>query len=328
MEQAQVAARRATRRRRLATVGATGVAALLAISLFLCLFIVDSAQFAIVTAFGKPVQLIQQPGLHFKLPYHRLHLFDNRLSAFTPAANEFLTVEKTTVVASGTVLWRVADPKRFYQTVFDRAGAESRLADILFAELGAAIGRSPLATFVSTDASVYRAESLLEEVTAKCRESAARDYGILIADVSLHAFDFPKQNRERVYARMASERGRISMRYRSEGEEEAAKIRAAADRERSQILSEASKIAQQQRGEGEGAAARIYAQTLTRDPGFYRFLRSMEASRGVIPKTATLVLPLDSELFGLLMHSAYFDAAGQQHGPASGRGATKIRRPP
>jgi membrane protease subunit HflC len=328
MKGAHVAAQGAADGRRLAGAAVVGIVALAASLLYLCLFSVDSSQFAIVTAFGRPVQVIKQPGLHFKLPFHRLHLFDNRLSAFTPASSEFLTVEKTAVVAAGTVLWRVGNPQRFFETVFDSAGAQSRVADILFAELGAAIGRNPLGAFVSTDQSVYRAEAILDEVTAKCRESAARDYGIDIASVRLQSFDFPKQNRERVYARMASERGRISMRFRSEGEEEGAKIRAAADRERSQILSEASKVAQQRRGEGEGAAAHIYAQTLTRGPEFYRFLRTMEASRTVLPKTATLVLPVDSELFGLLTHSTYFNAAASAERGSSGRLPARERRAP
>ncbi len=284
-----------------------------------CLFSVESAQYAVVTAFGKPVQVVKQPGLGFKLPYQSARFFDNRLAAFTPSSSEFLTIEKTPVVAAGTIAWRIAEPRKFFETVFDRAGAESRLADILFAELGAAIGRNPLSAFVSTGSGIYRAEAILAEVTAKCRDAASRDYGIEIADVQLQSFDFPKQNRARVYARMASERGRISMRYRSEGEEEGTKVRAAADREKTQILSESLKLAQQHRGEGEGEAARIYAQTLTRNPEFYRFSRSMEASRTLLPKSTTLILPIDSQLFGLLTQSRYFDRGASVHRPAQGK---------
>lgn len=293
-------------------------AVMAAFALRMCLFTVDSAQYAVVTAFGKPVQVVKQPGLGFKLPYQSVRFFDNRLAAFTPASSEFLTIEKTAVVAAGTIAWRIAEPQKFFETVFDRAGAESRLADILFAELGAAIGRSALASFVSTDSSIYRAEAILSEVAAKCRAAAARDYGIEIADVQLQSFDFPKQNRARVYARMASERGRISMRYRSEGEEEGTKVRATADREKTQILSESLKLAQQHRGEGEAQAAHIYAQTLAKSPEFYRFMRTMEASRTLLPKSTTLILPIDSELFGLLMQSGYFDRGARR--PAPGKG--------
>jgi membrane protease subunit HflC len=97
------------------------------------------------------------------------------------------------------------------------------------------------------------------------------------------------------------------MKYRSEGEEEGLKIRAAADQEKSRILSEALKLAQQHRAEGEGKAARIYAESLARGPEFYAFVRTMQASRNLMPKGTTLMLPAGSELFGLLQDSSHYD---------------------
>ena len=273
-------------------------------------FSVETGTFALVTEFGRPVQVITSAGLGFKYPYQSVRTFDSRLFAYTPAATEFLTVEKTPVVAAGTILWRISDPKRFFQTVFDRAGAESRLGDVLFAELGAAIGRNPLSAFASVEPSAYGAETILAEVSNKCAEIALRDYGIEVVDVLLRSFDFPKQNRPPLYSRMKSERGRLSMKYRSEGEEEGLKIRAAADQEKSRILSEALKLAQQYRAEGEGKAAGIYAQSLARGPKFYEFVRTMQASKNLVPKGTTLMLPADSELFGLLQDSTHYDQDG------------------
>jgi membrane protease subunit HflC len=276
----------------------------------LCFFTVDAAQYAIVTEFGKPVQVITEPGLSFKLPYQSVHTFDRRLFAYGRPASEFLSLEKTPVVASSTIIWRIADPRKFFETVFDRAGAESRLGDILVAALGAAIGQSPLAAFVSLDPTAFHADAVLAEVTRKCRDAALRDYGIAVVDVQLQNVDFPKQNRDRVYARMRSERGSISMRYRSEGEEAGLNIRAASTEEKARILSGAIETAQRYRGEGESEAARIYAEAFSVDPAFYRFLRTMEASRAFIQKGTTMVLPADSELFGVLFDADYYNHPG------------------
>lgn len=302
--------KQSTTRRRMRFAVALGIAGIIAAMAKLCFFTVETGEYALVTEFGKPVQVITAPGLGFKYPYQSVRTFDSRLFAYTPASTEFLTLEKTPVVAASTVLWRVNDPKKFFQTVFDRAGAESRLGDILFAELGAAIGRSPLVAFVSIEPKAFRAEAILAEVSGKCREIALRDYGIEVIDVLLRSFDFPKQNRPPLYSRMKSERGRLSMKFRSEGEEEGLKIRAAADQEKSRILSEALKLAQQHRGEGEGKAARIYAESLSKGPEFYEFVRTMQASRSLIPKGTTLMLPADSELFGLLQDSSHYDRGG------------------
>ena len=272
-----------------------------------CIFTVDSAHYAIVTDFGKPTQVITAPGLGFKHPLQSVRTFDRRLFVYASPPSEFLTMEKTPVVASGTILWRVADPKRYFETVIDRSGAESRLGDILSAELGAAIGTNRLVAFVSTNAAAYGADAIAAEIARRCGTVALRDYGIEVVDVQLRSFDFPKQNRLRLYARMKSERGRISMLYRSEGEEEGLKVRAAAEEEKARILGKAIELAQGRRGEGDSEAARIYANAVSRAPEFYAFLRTMEASRTFARKSTTLVLPADSPLFGVLFDSKYFN---------------------
>lgn len=297
-----------TRRHRRAALIAGSAAVVLLGSL--CLFTVDAGQYAVVTEFGKPVQVVTDPGLRFKPPYQSVRMFDRRIFTYRSPASEFLSLEKTPIVASSTIIWRIADPRRFFETVFDGAGAESRLGDILFAALGAVIGQSPLTTFVTLNPTAYRADAVLAEVSRECREAALRDYGIAVVDVQLQNVDFPKQNRDRVYARMRSERGAISMRYRSEGEEVGLNIRAVSEEEKARILSRAIETSQRYRGEGENEAARIYAEALSADPVFYRFLRTMEASRAFIQKSTTMVLPADSELFGVLFDSDYYNHAG------------------
>ncbi len=273
----------------------------------LCVFTVGEGEFAVVTQFGRPVRVESTPGLKVKrpAPFQTVARFDRRLFALVPTPREFLTLGKKNVIASGFILWRVHDPKKFMQTVFDRVGAESRLGDILFAELGAALGGAPFPAFVSTAPGEYRAEAILADVTRQYREIAWRDYGIDVVDVRLRRLDFPEQNRASVFARMKSERIRISMQYRSEGEEEGLKIRAAGERAKSGILGEAYKLSQQIRGEGEARAAKIYAESLTQAPNFYRFVRSIDAMKKTVDKETTMVLPVDSELFQLLRDSRF-----------------------
>ncbi len=273
----------------------------------LCAFTVETGEFAVVTQFGNPVRVVKTPGLHLKYPYpfQSIATFDSRLFILVPPPREFLTLGKNNVVASGFILWRIEDPRRFMQTVFDRTGAESRLSDILVAALGAGLGGAPFPAFVSTHPGDYRAEQIFARITQQYREIARRDYGIDVVDVRLRRLDYPPQNRLSVFARMKSERVRISMRYRSEGEEEALKIRAAAEKAKSGTLAEAFKRSQTYRGEGEAKAAKIYAESLNRAPAFYKFSRSLEALKKSADKETSLVLPVDSELFGLLLDSRF-----------------------
>ncbi len=282
-----------------------------------CFFIVDEREYAIVTQFGNPVRVIKSPGLKLKYPYpfQDVLRFDNRFWVFESPSQEFLSLSKKNIMASSFLLWKIEDPKKFLQTVFDKKGAESRLLDIVSAQLGAALGKVELTTFITVNPEDYQADAIMAEVTKKCREIASQDYGIFVADVRIQQLDFPEKNRESVFQRMKSERGRISMKYRSEGEEEGLKIRAEAAKERTKIVSEAYKVAQAYKGEGEAESTKIYAEAVNKNPEFYQFLRTLEAYKSFMNDKTSMILPLNSDLFRLLYDRNYVYGEGGDHKP-------------
>jgi membrane protease subunit HflC len=93
---------------------------------------------------------------------------------------------------------------------------------------------------------------------------------------------------------------RIAARYRSEGAEAAARIRADADRDRTVILARAYEESQRLRGTGEAEATTIYAQSFAEDPEFYAFVHSLEAYERLLGADSTLVLSTESDLFRYL----------------------------
>jgi membrane protease subunit HflC len=153
---------------------------------------------------------------------------------------------------------------------------------------------------VSTDPTVVVVDSVMARVTENCRAKAVENYGIDVKQVSAKRLKLPQQNLGSVFARMRAERERIAMKYRSEGEEEAMKIRAEADRQKRDILAEAYKEAEKTRGEGEAEAARIYASAYSKDPGFYKLTRTLQAYEKFLNDKTTVVLSTDSELLNLL----------------------------
>jgi membrane protease subunit HflC len=78
--------------------GVTAVVAAV-VAIRLCLFTVGNGERALVTAFGRPVQIITTPGLGVKWPYESVTKFDGRLFVYLPPLGEFLTFEKTAVTA-------------------------------------------------------------------------------------------------------------------------------------------------------------------------------------------------------------------------------------
>lgn len=264
-------------------------------------FVVDATQCAVRTRFGRPVEVIQQPGLHFKLPLvDEVTRLDARLLYFDPPTAEFLTEDKKNVVISCFVVWRIEDPLRFMQKLYTRENAEARIADLTASELGTVLGRVPFSRLVSAVENEAHLAETSAGIAEKVRQRADQDYGIRVVDVGISRLAFPEQNRDAVFGRMRAERERIARRFRSEGEEEAIKIRAEADQERSKLLAEAYRTAAETKGKGEAEAARIYADAIGRDPDLYRFLRTLESYDKVLDEKTTLILPGDSQLLRLL----------------------------
>jgi membrane protease subunit HflC len=262
------------------------------------LFVVDETETAIVTQLGDPVRVVVESGLNWKMPQpiQAVRFFDKRLLVYDPKPSEFLTNDKKNIVVDAFVAWRVADPRRFLETVRDRAGAEVRMADIVASELGAALGRYPLHALISAEPGEMQVGDIMGSVTERCRQTAEVSFGIEISDVRMKRLAFPEQNKKSVFDRMRAERDRIAKRYRSEGEEEAIKIRAEADRERQEILAQAYREAETIRGEGDAEAAAVYASAFNADPEFYRFTRTLESYRTFLDESTTVILSSDSEL--------------------------------
>ena len=127
------------------------------------------------------------------------------------------------------------------------------------------------------------------------------ELGVKIVDVRVKQINLPTEISESIFNRMRSERAAAAREYRSEGKEQGEIIRANIDAKVTIMLADAERNARQLRGEGAAQSAKIYADTFSKDPEFYSFLRSMDAYRNAFnSKQDVIVLEPDSEFFNYL----------------------------
>ncbi|MHC4325355.1 MAG: protease modulator HflC, partial [Planctomycetota bacterium] len=236
------------------------------------LFTVDETEQAIVFQLGKFVKEVKQPGLHFKIPLiQTAHKFEARVLEYDAAEKPIITQDKKHLDIDNYARWKITDPLKFYQTVETEFGAQGRLDDIVFSELREELARHTLTEIVSVNRS-----QIMDKVAEQCDQKTA-DYGIRVIDVRIKRADLPEEVTHSVFARMKAERERIAKKYRSEGEEEAVKIRAETDKEKLILLAKSYREAEKLKGEGDAEAIKIYAQAYEKDPEFYSFVRTLEA---------------------------------------------------
>ncbi|MEE9240242.1 MAG: protease modulator HflC, partial [bacterium] len=227
----------------------------------------------------------------------QLTFFDKRLLEYDSNPTEIITQDKKTLVVDNFSRWRIIDPLMFLRTVRDEVGAQARLDDIIYSELRLELGRKDLVDIVAHD----RAE-LMDQVTRESNQKAAQ-YGIEIVDVRLKRADLPPENLKAIFGRMQAERNRIARQYRSEGKEEAQKIRAETDRERDILLAGAYEKEQNIKGVGDAKSIEITARAFGQDTEFYSFIKSLEVYRSSLREKTTLLLPSDSEFLRFLKTS-------------------------
>ena len=262
--------------------------------------IVDAREVAVVTAFGKPVRSITQPGLVFRAPWpvHEVVRFDGRVRMLQVEATELLTRDKKNLVVEAFVAWQVTDPERFLEAVGNDAGAELQLSDVALSRIASGLGQLDFGQLISTQDGAVAAlpDSVVEGIAAE-----ARGLGIQVVDVRLEHLGFPVQNEQSIYERMRAERERIANAYRSEGDEKAAGIRAEADRQAAEILAIAEREASSIEARAEGQAAKIHAEAYRSDPELYLYLRQLEAAENTLGPDDLLIVPADSPLVAPLV---------------------------
>jgi membrane protease subunit HflC len=259
-------------------------------------FIVDQRQSAIVFALGEVKRVVNEPGLHFKLPppFQNVIYVDKRIQTLdTPDADRFITAEKKNVLVDSFVKWRIVDPRLFFVSFgADERRTQDRLSQIVKAALNEEITKRTVREVISGERN-----TVMNAIQRKV-ENEAKQIGVEIIDVRLRRVDYVDQISASVYERMKSERVRVANELRSTGAAESEKIRADADRQRVVILAEAYRDAEKLRGEGDAKATQIYGQAFGQNPDFYKFYRSLEAYRASFKgRSDVMVVDPSSEFF-------------------------------
>lgn len=265
----------------------------------MCIYTVGEREYAMVFALGELKHVVDEPGIHFKLPpplQNVVYLDKRLLTLDTSGADLVQTSEKKNLMIDTFVKWRIGNP-RLYWVSFQGSerAASDRLAALLRDVLNIAVNKRTVNQITSSER-----EKAMSEIS-ELLQARVKDVGIDIVDVRMKRVDFTPEISESVYSRMEAERKRVASEERSKGAAQAERIRASADRQSEVILAEAYRDAQKAKGEGDGEAARIYAEAFGADPEFARFYRSLEAYRSSFSqKSDVMVVDPSADFFTYL----------------------------
>lgn len=265
------------------------------------LFVVAEGNKAIVIQFGKVQRdaqtqetVVFDPGLHIKLPFiDRVVPLDSRVQTLDDSPGRFVTSEKKDLIVDSYVKWRIKDFARYYlSTGGNKLQAENLLNQKVNNGLRSEFGSRTISQIVSGERS-----ELMDEAMAQAADSSD-ELGIEIVDVRVKQINLPEEVSNSIFARMRAERAAVAREHRSEGKEQSEIIKANIDAKVTVMLADAERNLRKLKGEGDAQAAQIYAETYSKSPEFYSFLRSMDAyKKSFNSKQDVLILEPESDFF-------------------------------
>jgi membrane protease subunit HflC len=273
-----------------------GVIAAIGVLISLCTFTVSENEVAIRSRFQEIVAAGYEPGLHFKLPIDTVRKFERRIVSQSFEGETFLTSENRGLIVDYYVKWRIRDEARYAQSFgVDPGAAGQRISDIVKDGIKNAVAQRTLEEIVSAERTAFTG------VMFQRASGIVDTLGLELIDARVRTIRLPPDVESRVYASMQQSFGRLARQLRGEGEKDALRIRAEADRKRTEILSIAARDSLKIRGEADAKATATYAAAYSKNPEFYAFYRSIQAYKNSLGKEGdVMVVSPDSEFFKYL----------------------------
>lgn len=267
------------------------------------MYTVAENEYACTVRFSKIMDTVDQPGLHFKVPFlDSVKYFTKATQLYDIPPSEVLTSDKQNMTVDCYILWSIDQPKLFYQTLGSTSVAEQRLNALTYNELKTVMGTLAQADIINMEDGSKR-NDIYENIAVDV-DALARTYGIRVEDVKIKQFDLPESNLNAVYNRMISERNQMAEKYTADGNYEASIIRNDVDKQVNIIVSDAQAEAAKREAEGESEYMRLLAEAYdTQDKkDFYEFSLALDALKASLTgDEKTVILDGNSKLAQILM---------------------------
>ncbi|HAT87526.1 protease modulator HflC [Cohaesibacter gelatinilyticus] len=283
------------------------VAGLVAIGVYMSVFIVYPMEQAVITQFGRIEKAVADAGVYFKIPFiQRVEYLDKRARYLEQSEREVIASDKKRLVIDSFARYKITDPILFKQKAKTLINLEGQLNGFMDSSL-----RDGAADLDFRDIVRDKRDQLVEAIRDSVNIKTKR-LGVELVDYRIRRADLPRENSDAVYRQMQTERQQEANGIRADGEKVARQIRSRADRDATVIIANAKRDSEITRGEGDAERNAIFSAAYGKNASFFEFYRTMQAYERSLAKGDTrLVLSPEGEFFD------FFGGAQKQSAPAA-----------
>jgi len=256
----------------------------------------------IVSRFGKIVDVSEETGLHFKLPWpiDKIITYDTRNQYMDSGYNETLTNDKINIILQTYIVWRITDIQKFYTSIGDYNAAQRHLNDLAATAKNSVIGNYTLSALVSTNIDEIKIDEIRWAIEEKAAGAALAHYGIEIQALKIKRLALPEANVKSVYNQMIADRQKYVSQYIAEGERDSALIMGEADAKAAEIYAQGKLEASQIEAETERMVARIYGEAYDRNSRLFVFLKKLIALENSVNPDTTIIMRAHESPFDII----------------------------
>jgi modulator of FtsH protease HflC len=295
---------------------------------------VQAGEAAVITCFGRPVRVLLEPGLGWRLPapIEAAVPVDLRVHTTSSGLQDVGTRDGLRIIVQAYVAWRVAanpdDVRRFVRAVGNQPDeAAEQIRSLLGSSLQTASAGFDLASLVNTNPSKVRIAALEDTLRSQIDAQLYSAYGVHVVQVGLERLTLPAVTLTATVGRMSAERETVAAQRTADGNREAAQIRSDADRDARLAVAEANVKAAEIEAQSRKDAAAIYGSTYAGNPRLYTILRSLDTLESVVSANTNLILRTDAAPFQALVQgpAELKTIPSSQAGADNGSSSKKLR---
>jgi len=268
-------------------------------------FTVKEGSSVIISRFGKIVDVYDDAGLHFKLPWpvDKVIVYDTRNQYMDSGYNETLTNDKINIILQTYIVWRINDVRKFYTSIGDYNSAQHHLNDLAATAKNSVLGNYALSSLVSTNVDEIKIDEICQDIEEKAAGSALANYGIEIQTLKIKRLALPEANIRSVFNQMIADRQKYVSQYVAEAERDSAIITGEADTRAAEIYAQGKLEASQIEGETERLTARIYGEAYNQNSRLFVFLKKLIALENSVNADTTIIMRANESPFDIITGS-------------------------
>lgn len=263
---------------------------------------VREGECAVVLRFGAVRTETEDAGLYMRLPwpFERVVTYDNRLITMQSNGLETTTKDNRNVLIQSYVVWQIADPVLYHNSVGAQGNAESYIKAQVTSATNSTLGSYNLSALVSLAKAEIKIDQIQNEIFTRVRENCLANYGVDVVDVSILRLSVPATNLEQVFEAIRAARETQIQEILYAAEVEAGERINEADVNASEILKKAQEEAAKHRAQAQKDVFEIYAKAQAANVDLYKFLINLDTLVNSINSSTVLVVKADQYPFNIL----------------------------